>query len=74
MKSNYKTKYIQLPLAVFASRYPAQYLAMVSHRLIPPDALFDNRYIVRLQLSSSGGFNVEFGYAEDEWIISDEEN
>ena len=72
MKSNYKMKYVELPLSVFAAQYPAQFFALLSHKL-PPDAIFDSRYIVRLQITSDGGFNLEVGYSDDEWIISDHE-
>lgn len=64
MKSNYKMKYIQLPLSVFASQYPDRYVRLVERRLLPPDALFDERYIVRIQ-----GSQFEVGYATDDWFI-----
>lgn len=69
MKSNFKTKYIELPLAVFASQYPGEFMELVSRKLLSPDSLFDSRYIVRLQPAGSGNFRCEIGYAEDKWIV-----
>lgn len=69
MTSNYNTKYIQLPLSVFAVEFPADYVDLVTHRGLPADALFDDRYIVRIKLYKSGGHSIEVGYATDDWVI-----
>lgn len=70
MKSNYKMKYIELPLSVFAVQYPAEYMHIVSNNYLPVDAVFDSRYIVRLRFSGSGGFSFEVGFANDSWYIN----
>lgn len=72
MKSRLNVKYIEMPLSVFAVNYSTQYFDMVSKRVIPVDAVFDNRYIVRMKCDGSGGA-IEIGFASDEWIISDQE-
>lgn len=69
MKSNYKTNYIQLPLSAFAVEFPADYVDLVTRRGLPADALFDNKYIVRIKLHNSGGYSIEVGYATDDWFI-----
>ena len=69
MKSNIKMKYVEMPLSVFASQYPHQYFDLVSKGMLPIDALFDSRYIVRVKLDGSGG-SFEIGFASDEWAIS----
>lgn len=73
MKSNYRMKYIEMPLSVFASQYPAEYFYMVSSGLLSPVLIHDSKYVVRLQLSG-GGFNVEIGYSNDDWFINSDVN
>lgn len=68
MKSRVNVNYLEMPLSVFAVKYSTQYFDMVSKRVIPVDALFDNRYVVRMKCDGSGGA-IEIGFASDDWHI-----
>jgi len=67
MKSRVNVNYLEMPLSVFASKYPSVYFDLVSRKIISTDALFDNRYIVRIKLGGSGA--IEVGWASDDWQI-----
>lgn len=68
MKSHVNIKYIEMPLSVFAVKYSAKYFELLSKGFLPPDALFDERYIVRIKCGSAGGA-IEIGWGSDDWNI-----
>lgn len=62
MKSNYKNVdifYIELPLKVFAHRFP--------EILLPPIDINDVDYVVRYGYVD-GNLIIEYGYPSDEWV------
>lgn len=64
MKSNYKNanvNFIEMPLKVFAAKFPEVYL-----QLAPDIDINDNNYIVRFK-EADGKFIVEIGYRDDVW-------
>lgn len=77
MKSNYdkqiklnQVNYLELPLTVFASQFPAQYMDLITNRHFPVDAIFDRDYIVRMKQFPDGRFCIEIGYRSDDWTMS----
>ncbi len=69
MKSNLKVNYIEMPLYVFATKYPKEFFKFTSTGMITKNAVFDNRYIVRLKIDSSGIRAIEIGWGSDDWKI-----
>lgn len=69
LKSRVSINYIEMPLSFFAVKYPKEFFKFTSTGMLSKNAVFDNRYIVRLQIDSSGIRAIEIGWGSDDWNI-----
>ena len=69
LKSHVDINYVEMPLIIFASKYPKEFFKFTTTGMLPKNSVFDNRYIVRLQIDSSGIRAIEIGWGSDDWNI-----